>query len=316
MGAANRVSPLRPPRPWRARPRVWPRAGGRFSLRPSLGSGRDERRWAPASRLTLGNMPPTEAGLGDAPLSSSSHRHGKAQPRSARGSRKRPRRPRGRLRVVAAPSTGGDWRGSVSDQSEGVRPATVTAPAGVTRAGHPRRQAACTVRRDPCRVGSSLNLRERRCCLPAAACGAAPGSVLAARPCAPAPAPHARARAQMYTHAHAAHTHMCVHAHTHMHAHASLPSPPERTSRGCLRVLTSSRKPSCRPARADVPALPPRCRRGACCGPCRNQAAGSSDCAGFLIRRADGRADLTLTCVPWSPHPITCTHLHVSILHR
>lgn len=216
MGAANGVSPLRPPRPWRARPRVWPRAGGRSSLRPSLGSGRDERRWAPASRLTLGNMPPTEAGLGDAPLSSSSHRHGKAQPRSARsarGSRKRPRRPRGRLRVVAAPSTSGDWRGSVSDQSEGVRPATVTAPAGVTRAGHPRRQAACTVRRDPCRVGSSLNLRERRCRLPAAACGAAPGSVLAARPC--APAPHARARAQMYTHAHAAHTHMCVHAHTH-----------------------------------------------------------------------------------------------------
>lgn len=215
MGAANRVSPLQPPRPWRARPRVWPRAGGRSSLRPSLGSGRDERRWAPASRLTLGNMPPTEAGLGDAPLSSSSHRHGKAQPRSARGSRKRPRRPRGRLRVVAAPSTGGDWRRSVSDQSEGVRPATVTAPVGVTRAGHPRRQAACTVRRDPCRVSSSLNLRERRCCLPAAACGAAPGSVLAARPCAPAPHARTRARTHRCTRMHTRHTHMCVHAHTH-----------------------------------------------------------------------------------------------------
>lgn len=305
MRAANGVSPLRPPRPWRARPRVWPRAGGRSSLRPSLGSGRDERRWAPASRLTLGNMPPTEAGLGDAPLSSSSHRHGKAQPRSARGSRKRPRRPRGRLRVVAAPSTGGDWRGSVSDQSEGVRPATVTAPAGVTRAGHPRRQAACTVRRDPCHVGSSLNLRERRCRLPAAACGAAPGSVLAARPC--APAPHARTRARTDVHACTRGTHTCACTLTHMHAHASLPSPPERTSRSRVH----GNPPAARRALTS-----PRCRRGACCGPCRNQAAGSSDCAGFLIRRADGRADLTLTCVPWSPHPITCTHLHVSILHR
>lgn len=261
MGAANGVSPLRPPRPWRARPRVWPRAGGRFSLRPSLGSGRDERRWAPASRLTLGNMPPTEAGLGDAPLSSSSHRHGKAQPRSARGSRKRPRRPRGRLRVVAAPSTGGDWRGSVSDQSEGVRPATVTAPAGVTRAGHPRRQAASGLHRPPGPVSRGFltepageTLPPSRRCVRGCAWLCAGGTAMRPRPA----RTHAHAHAQMYTHAHAAHTHMCVHAHTHMHAHASLPSPPERTSRGCLRVLTSSRKPSCRPARADVPALPTR----------------------------------------------------------
>lgn len=316
MGAANGVSPLRPPRPWRARPRVWPRAGGRFSLRPSLGSGRDERRWAPASRLTLGNMPPTEAGLGDAPLSSSSHRHGKAQPRSARGSRKRPRRPRGRLRVVAAPSTGGDWRGSVSDQSEGVRPATVTAPAGVTRAGHPRRQAAYTVRRDPCRVGSSLNLRERRCRLPAAACGAAPGSVLAARPCAPAPHARTHTRTHRCTRMHTRHTHTCACTLTHTCTHTPPcplhPSEPAAVASVCSRV--HGNPPAAR--RADVPALPPRCRRGACCGPYRNQAAGSSDCAGFLIQRADGRSDLTLTCVPWSPHPITCTHLHVSILHR
>lgn len=261
MGAANRVSPLRPPRPWRARPRVWPRAGGRSSLRPSLGSGRDERRWAPASRLTLGNMPPTEAGLGDAPLSSSSHRHGKAQPRSARGSRKRPRRPRGRLRVVAAPSTGGDWRGSVSDQSEGVRPATVTAPAGVTRAGHPRRQAACTVRRDPCRVGSSLNLRERRCRLPAAACGAAPGSVLAARPC--APAPHARTRARTDVHACTRGTHTHVRARSHTHARTRLLALSTRANQPrlppCAHEFTETLlPPGARRRPRAAPALPTR----------------------------------------------------------
>lgn len=267
MGAANGVSPLRPPRPWRARPRVWPRAGGRFSLRPSLGSGRDERRWAPASRLTLGNMPPTEAGLGDAPLSSSSHRHGKAQPRSARGSRKRPRRPRGRLRVVAAPSTSGDWGRSVSDQSEGVRPATVTAPAGVTRAGHPRRQAACTVRRDPCRVGSSLNLRERRCCLPAAACGAAPGSVLAARPC--APAPHARTRARTDVHACTRGTHTHVRARSHTRTHTPPcplhPSEPAAVASVCSRV--HGNPPAARRALTS-----PRCPRAADAGPVAGRA--------------------------------------------
>lgn len=269
MGAANGVSPLRPPRPWRARPRVWPRAGGRSSLRPSLGSGRDERRWAPASRLTLGNMPPTEAGLGDAPLSSSSHRHGKAQPRSARGSRKRPRRPRGRLRVVAAPSTGGDWRGSVSDQSEGVRPATVTAPAGVTRAGHPRRQAACTVRRDPCRVGSSLNLRERRCRLPAAACGAAPGSVLAARPCAPAPHARTRARAHRCTRMHTRHTHTCACTLTHTCTHTPPcplhPSEPAAVASVCSRV--HGNPPAARRALTS-----PRCPRAADAGPVAGRA--------------------------------------------
>lgn len=269
MGAANRVSPLRPPRPWRARPRVWPRAGGRFSLRPSLGSGRDERRWAPASRLTLGNMPPTEAGLGDAPLSSSSHRHGKAQPRSARGSRKRPRRPRGRLRVVAAPSTGGDWGRSVSDQSEGVRPATVTAPVGVTRAGHPRRQAACTVRRDQCHVGSSLNLRERRCRLPAAACGAAPGSVLAARPCAPAPAPHARTRARTDVHACTRGTHTHVRARSHTCTHTPPcplhPSEPAAVASVCSRV--HGNPPAARRALTS-----PRCPRAADAGPVAGRA--------------------------------------------
>lgn len=269
MGAANRVSPLRPPRPWRARPRVWPRAGGRFSLRPSLGSGRDERRWAPASRLTLGNMPPTEAGLGDAPLSSSSHRHGKAQPRSARGSRKRPRRPRGRLRVVAAPSTGGDWRGSVSDQSEGVRPATVTAPAGVTRAGHPRRQAACTVRRDPCRVGSSLNLRERRCRLPAAACGAAPGSVLAARPCAPAPHARTHTRTHRCTRMHTRHTHTCACTLTHTCTHTPPcplhPSEPAAVASVCSRV--HGNPPAARRALTS-----PRCPRAADAGPVAGRA--------------------------------------------
>lgn len=269
MGAANGVSPLRPPRPWRARPRVWPRAGGRFSLRPSLGSGRDERRWAPASRLTLGNMPPTEAGLGDAPLSSSSHRHGKAQPRSAHGSRKRPRRPRGRLRVVAAPSTGGDWRGSVSDQSEGVRPATVTAPAGVTRAGHPRRQAACTVRRDPCRVGSSLNLRERRCRLPAAACGAAPGSVLAARPCAPAPHARTHARTHKCTRMHTRHTHTCACTLTHTCTHTPPcplhPSEPAAVASVCSRVHGNPP-----PARRALTS--PRCPRAADAGPVAGRA--------------------------------------------
>lgn len=269
MGAANGVSPLRPPRPWRARPRVWPRAGGRFSLRPSLGSGRDERRWAPASRLTLGNMPPTEAGLGDAPLSSSSHRHGKAQPRSARGSRKRPRRPRGRLRVVAAPSTGGDWGRSVSDQSEGVRPATVTAPAGVTRAGHPRRQAACTVRRDPCRVGSSLNLRERRCRLPAAACGAAPGSVLAARPCAPAPHARTHARTHRCTRMHTRHTHTCACTLTHTCTHTPPcplhPSEPAAVASVCSRVHGNP------PAARRAPTSP-RCPRAADAGPVAGRA--------------------------------------------
>lgn len=248
---------------------MWPRAGGRFSLRPSLGSGRDERRWAPASRLTLGNMPPTEAGLGDAPLSSSSHRHGKAQPRSARGSRKRPRRPRGRLRVVAAPSTGGDWGRSVSDQSEGVRPATVTAPAGVTRAGHPRRQAACTVRRDPCRVGSSLNLRERRCRLPAAACGAAPGSALAARPCAPAPHARTRARTHRCTRMHTRHTHTCACTLTHTCTHTPPcplhPSEPAAVASVCSRV--HGNPPAARRALTS-----PRCPRTADAGPVAGRA--------------------------------------------
>lgn len=251
--------------------------------------------------------------------------------------------------------------------------------------------------------GSSLDLRRRRACLPAAASGAArrctqdtarpelaPGSALTVRlgPRGPHPArtrtrthahtyahthahtrtltlrhshacthahahrwTHMHTRTCMHTHMHTlilrhthahtytlvhtrTHTHTCTHTcthshahtlrhtrthtqmHAHMHTYASLSSPPERISRGCLRVLTSSRKPSSRQARADVPALSPHCRRGACCRPCRSQAAGSSDWAGFLITRADGQSDLTVTRVPWSPHPITCARLHVFILHR
>lgn len=268
MGAANRVSPLRPPRPWRARPRVWPRAGGRFSLRPSLGSGRDERRWASASRLTLGNMPPTEAGLGDAPLSSSSHRHGKAQPRSARGRRKRPRRPRGRLRVVAAPSTGGDWRGSVSDQSEGVRPATVTVPAGVTRAGHPRRQAACTVRRGPVSRGfltepAGETLPPSRRCVRGCAWLCAGGTAMRPRPA------RTHARTHRCTCMHTRHTHTCACTLTHTCTHTPPcplhPSEPAAVASVCSRV--HGNPPAARRALTS-----PRCPRAADAGPVAGRA--------------------------------------------
>lgn len=260
------MSPLRPPRPWRARPRVWPRAGGRFSLRPSLGSGRDERRWAPASRLTLGNMPPTEAGLGDAPLSSSSHRHGKAQPRSARGSRKRPRRPRGRLRVVAAPSTGGDWRGSVSDQSEGVRPGHSHSACGGDACRPPT--TAGGLHRPPGPVSRGFltepageTLPPSRRCVRGCAWLCAGGTAMRPRPA------RTRARTDVHACTRGTHTHVRARSHTCTHTPPCPlhPSEPAAVASVCSRVHGNP------PAARRAPTSP-RCPRAADAGPVAGRA--------------------------------------------